>query len=209
VGNFGHMTTFMEWGFRIAKIQDNPLLFHAAQGVMVVIKQAYGLDNLQNDPKDLARATHIGNELTGGGDVEQTQFFNDIVGGGDPHQMRLHFDEAVKAVIERDHVAAWEHIGAIAKAGNIPTEAQAELDPNFDHRGGNTIQDLALSIYAYATGEMAAKGYFPTGGDLAAHYLRMFHEAGEDAQAINAAATPYLDWVDPRMPHMIAGPPPP
>ena len=144
----------------------------------------------------------IGHELVGDEDgsgfVGQMNAYGRLVAGGDPCGVRAAWDEAVAAVLADDHLRAWRAVRRIARAGQIPETAEkvarnlADPAPRLATpgaaRGGNSLQDLALSVYGFALGQRAAAVGYPTAAaardDLAAHLAA----DGAQAASIERAA---------------------
>ena len=188
-------------GARMARLERSKLEKLALQAALFVAGKFMGLGGVQADTIDWARMVMLGHEMLDdenpGGFVGQMRAYGTLVNSGDPSRVRAHFDAGVDAVRRGDDATAWTHIRAIAKAAEIPgtpAEMTAALEnprPRFAvpraSRDGNSLADLALSMYGYATGWDAMQGRFPTPDALRAHLESVYH-GGARSAAINRAA---------------------
>jgi hypothetical protein len=198
----GHLLCAVDLGARIARLEKHPLERRALELAMRAADRIAGLDAVEPTLRDWARMALIGHEMLGdddqGGFIGQMKAYGRLVAGGDPQRVREHFDRALDAILAGDDAAAWDHIRAIARAAEIPSTAdevranEANDRPRFatPHRArdGNSEEDLALSLYGFATGIMAMSGAFPTPEAARAHFEDFYTARGARAAAIGRAA---------------------
>lgn len=197
----GHLLCAVDTGIRHGKKRG--VARWAYERALVVAGRVFGLAGVQPTIADWSRAGVIGHELVGDEDgsgfVGQMNAYGRLVANGDPHGVRAAWDTAVAAVLNDDHLAAWRAIRRIARAGQVPETADevarnlADPAPRFARpgaaRGGNSLQDLALSVYGFALGQRAVTTGYSTPAaardDLAAHLAA---DGAQAAAIVRAAA---------------------
>jgi hypothetical protein len=197
----GHLLCAMDIGARLARLGRHPLEKAALDAALWVAVKVLRLDGVMANLLDWARMVLIGHEMmddeTPAGFVGQMRAYGRLVSNGDPAGIRAHFDAGVAAIRRGDDAEAWTRIRAIARAAAIPGTA-AEMTAAIENprprfatphasRDGNSLADLALSMYGFATGMDAMQGKFPTPEALRAH-LDSLYRGGARAAAINRAA---------------------
>lgn len=179
----GHLLGAVEIGFAVTKLQASRAKSALVTVALKAAGKVQGWGDIEADPDDWARAILVGHELAkdngSSGVLYQTGRYNALVTGGDPRAVRSHFDSAVEAALRDDHWTAWEHIRALAAAGEMPWIAPSVIGtPMANPRYANSGQDLALSIYGYATGIRSARGDFGTVEAVQAHFRDRYTDLG-------------------------------
>lgn len=198
----GHFLCAVETGVRMGQLAKSDLKKSSFDLGIKAANGLLGFDVLHDDADDFSRAGIIGHEMRGDGDgggfISQMKSYQQLVANGDPQGIRQHWDQAVKAVQEGRHQAAFEHITAISQAieaPGTPEEVKQNLAnphprfaPAHQPREGNSHQDIALSVYGYALGYQVMQQ-----GSSSPEAIRNLFESvllatGSQADAINQAA---------------------
>ncbi|MBI4423465.1 MAG: hypothetical protein HY554_07055 [Elusimicrobia bacterium] len=191
-----HLLVAVEAGLVVSLLERDGVGGALASRALGAVGGGIGEGRIAAEPRDWARAVIIGHELVFAGVAEQFREYDRLLGEEGADLIRWRFDSAVAAVREEEHAAAWEHIAALASAAELPSTAEesTRLQSGFNRRfggrpigrWGNSVQDLALSVYGFALGEMAAEGRFPDVDSLQAYFLDVFRAGGERSSRIDA-----------------------
>lgn len=198
----GHMLCAVETGVRAGRLASRPAERTLFGWALASTNKAAGFKNIKGTANDWSRAGIIGHEMRsdddGAGFLGQMRAYDALVANGDPDGIRQHWDEAVAAVLRDDHQGAWKHIRAIGEAIEVPASPEelqarrADEQPRFatphSSRGGNSLQDVGLSVYGFATGYLSATRGFPTAEAARAHFEKLYSAQGAAVDAIEAAA---------------------
>lgn len=197
----GHVLCAVETGARAAHYDQHPIEKDVYELGLRVAGSMFSL-GVQPSIAEWSRAGIIGHEMIGDEDgsgfAGQMRTYSKLVANGDPDGVRAAWDTAVKSVLAGDHEAAWTAIRKIAKAAEIPEtpeEVAANLanpNPRFakphEPRQGNSVEDLALSVYGYALGYRSASTGYKTPADARADFAAFLSAGGSQAAAIAQAA---------------------
>lgn len=191
----GHLMSAVKIGVRAGMIMRRPVGRKIADLSSGLANRIIRLDGMESDLDDEVRAIFIGHEMSADGlhvqaergFVSQFRDYSRLVADGDTYRIRHHFDRAVEAVIRDDHETAWIGILTIAEATGI-RGVPSETGGDGGIQQGNSLQDLALSVYGYATGLIAAAGGFATPEDLRNHLEDNYSVRGRNAVRISRAA---------------------
>ncbi|MEZ6188703.1 MAG: hypothetical protein R3F62_27335 [Planctomycetota bacterium] len=198
----GHLLCAVETGVRAGRYQGRRMRRWAYERGLRVANRLLKLEGVEGSIADWSRAGIVGHEMIGDEDgsgfVGQMRAYGKLVGDGDPEGIRDAWDRGVAAVLAGDHLEAWRAARAIAAAGQIP-ETRADMEanrldpaPRFARPGtarvGNTLADLALSIYGYALGLRAATDGYATPEAARADFEAFLAAAGSEAAEVEQAA---------------------
>jgi hypothetical protein len=198
----GHLLCAVEAGTRMGRFAKHGIERTAFELGLKAADAVAGFHNIEGNVADWSRAGIIGHEMIGDNDgsgfLGQMKAYDALVANGDPDHIRQHWDQAVAAVIRGDQAEAFVHIDAISKAIEAPTTA-AEVAANLknDHprfapahqpREGNSREDIALSIYGFATGYSGMTKGFASAGEVRAAFEARFTAGGSSAAGIDRAA---------------------
>jgi hypothetical protein len=198
----GHFLCAVEAGTRLGRFAHHGIEKQVFELGLKAADRLAGFQNLEGTVEDWSRAGIIGHEMIGDEDgsgfVGQMKAYDRLVANGDPDHVRAHWDAAVAAVLAGKHDEAWSNIDAISRAIEAPTtpaEVQANLEndhPRFAaphaNRDGNSREDVALSVYGFATGYAAMTRGFATPQALRGALEARFTASGAEADAIDRAA---------------------
>ena len=198
----GHFLCAVEAGTRLGRFAHHGIEKKVFELGLGAADKVAGFQNLEGTVEDWSRAGIIGHEMIGDEDgsgfLGQLKAYDRLVANGDPDHIRAHWDAAVAAVLAGRHDEAWTHIDAISRAIEAPTtpaDVQANLEndhPRFAtphaNRDGNSREDIALSVYGFATGYAAMTTGFSTPQALRSALEARFTASGAEADAIDAAA---------------------
>jgi hypothetical protein len=196
----GHLLCAVEAGARMGQLSQHPLGSQLYDAGLKVATKALGFKNVESNAADVTRAGVIGHEMRGDDDgfTGQMSAYDALVANGDPYHARAEWDQAVAAALAGDHEQAWVHIRALGAAIEAPSTTaevaqnlandQPRFAPAHQKREGNSVQDIALSVYGYAVGYAAVTKGLATPADAQARFEALFTAAGHDAAAINHAA---------------------
>ncbi len=198
----GHLLCAVEAGTRLGRFAKHGVERAVFELGLKAADKLAGFHNLDGTVADWSRAGIIGHEMIGDGDgsgfIGQMKAYDRLVAHGDPDHIRAHWDEAVAAVLRGDNDAAFVHIDAICSAIEAPTtpeEVAANLKndhPRFaaahQAREGNSREDIALSIYGFATGYAGMTKGFSSPEAVRAAFEARFSAGGSSAASIDRGA---------------------
>jgi hypothetical protein len=198
----GHLLCAVETGTRMGRLSKHPVQRTVFDLALSAAGAAAGFKNIKGDAGDWSRAGILGHEMRGDDDgtgfLGQMKAYDALVANGDKDHIRHHWDDAVAAVLRDDHVEAWKHIRAIGTAIEVPaTPEELAADRANDHprfakphssRDGNSLEDVALSVYGFATGYAAETRGFETPQAAREYFEKLFSASGGAASVIDAAA---------------------
>lgn len=198
----GHLLCAVETGVRTGRYQRRPVRRWAYERGLRVANRVFRLKGVEPTIADWSVAGIVGHEMLGDEDgsgfIGQMNAFGRLVADGDPQGIRDAWDRAVAATLSGDHLSAWRATRQIAEAAQIPeTLADVEANrldpaPRFASPGsdrvGNTLADLALSVYGYALGLRAATDGYSTPEAARADFEAFLAAAGESATEVERAA---------------------
>lgn len=198
----GHFLCAVETGTRLGRFAAHGIEKQVFELGLKAADRVAGFQNIQGTVEDWSRAGIIGHEMIGDDDgsgfIGQMKAYDRLVANGDPDHIRAHWDAAVAAVLAGNHAEAWANIDAISSAIEAPT-TPAEVAANLsnDHprfaaphanREGNSREDIALSVYGFATGYAAMTTGFATPQALRTALEARLTVNGAEASAIDQAA---------------------
>jgi hypothetical protein len=198
----GHLLCAVEAGVRLGRFSRHPLERRAFELGLAAANRLAGLEGVEASVADWSRAGIIGHEMMGDEDgsgfLGQMRAYGKLIGEGDQAHVRAHWDAAVDAALRGDHPAAWRSVRAIAAAAEIPEtieEVRAAREnpaPRFARAGssreGNSVEDLALSVYGFAFGYRSMTRGYANAEEARAELSSCFAAGGSQAEAINRAA---------------------
>ena len=198
----GHLLCAVEAGTRMGRFAKHGVERAVFELGLKAADKVAGFSNIEGTVADWSRAGIIGHEMVGDDDgsgfLGQMKAYDKLVANGDPDHIRQHWDQAVAAVIRGDHAEAFVHIDAISKAIEAPTtpdDVAANLKndhPRFatahHTREGTSREDIALSIYGFATGYSGMTKGFASPQAVRSYFEAQFTAGGSNAAAIDRAA---------------------
>jgi hypothetical protein len=196
----GHLLCAVESGMRLAELQKHPVQRSLFDVALSVANRVAGFHHIEGNSTDWSRAGILGHEMRADDDgfVAQMQAYDALVGQDDPHHVRQQWDDAVQAARDGNHDDAFTHIHALSAlidAPSTPAQVEANLaDPTPKYatphkvRDGNSQQDVALSVYGFATGLVAGSTGFATPKEARDHFEALYLRTGRSASAIDEAA---------------------